>query len=369
MVCTISNIKHDNGEYRFTLGNINVSLANAIRRVILSDIPVCVIHTDTEDNNQCKIEINTSRLHNELIKQRISCIPIHLKDDLLHSLKGKYEMVLDVSNDGDSIVYVTTNDFRLRNKETGVFCTKNQTNAIFPPNNITQDYILLMRLRAKISDCIPGEKIKLTADFSVSTAINNSSFNVVSKCAYMNTPDRPAIETRWNDIAITKRNEGMSDKDIEFDKTNFYILDSQRYYIEDSFDYVVKSIGIYENIEILKMTCMILHDKFAAMLLLTNANKINILRSSSTIDNAFDIILENEDYTMGKVIECLLYKMYYKDKGTISFCGFRKAHPHDTFSIIRIALIDSSESSTVQMLLADVCSAAANEFKTIASLF
>ena len=53
--------------------------------------------------------------------------------------------------------------------------------------------------------------------------------------------------------------------------------------------------------------------------------------------NCYDIILENEDYTIGKVLEYLLYSSYYEGLKTLSFCGFKKLHPHDLDSIIRIA--------------------------------
>ena len=66
---------------KFTLSDINVSLANAIRRTILSDIPTVIFKTFPYEKNQATIYINTSRLNNEILKQRLGCIPIHIKDD------------------------------------------------------------------------------------------------------------------------------------------------------------------------------------------------------------------------------------------------------------------------------------------------
>ena len=42
----------------FTISNINVSFANAIRRVILSDIPTVVIRTFPYEKNDAIFEIN-----------------------------------------------------------------------------------------------------------------------------------------------------------------------------------------------------------------------------------------------------------------------------------------------------------------------
>ena len=60
----------------FTISNINVSFVNALRRVILSDIPTIVIRTTPYEKNDADIEINTSLFHNEILKHRLSCIPI-----------------------------------------------------------------------------------------------------------------------------------------------------------------------------------------------------------------------------------------------------------------------------------------------------
>ena len=65
MESQISEISENNGLYKFTLSNLNVSLANALRRIILSEIPCVVFRTETYKDNQCTIHKNTSRLHNE----------------------------------------------------------------------------------------------------------------------------------------------------------------------------------------------------------------------------------------------------------------------------------------------------------------
>ena len=90
----ISKISHDGDLYKFTLSEINVSLANAIRRTILSDIPTLAF--DAENREHCIIEKNTGRLHNEILKHRLTCIPIHMTE--LDVLPGKYLMELDVVN-------------------------------------------------------------------------------------------------------------------------------------------------------------------------------------------------------------------------------------------------------------------------------
>ena len=48
--------------------------------------------------------------------------------------------------------------------------------------------------------------------------------------------------------------EGTIDKekeDVEFLKKDFMLLDAKRYFIPDSFDFTIESIGIYDNNTIL----------------------------------------------------------------------------------------------------------------------
>ena len=44
----------------FTLENLELSFANALRRTILSDIPVVCFKTYPEKENQCNIQVNTT---------------------------------------------------------------------------------------------------------------------------------------------------------------------------------------------------------------------------------------------------------------------------------------------------------------------
>ena len=142
---------------------------------------------------------------------------------------------------------------------------------------------------------------------------------------------------------------------------NFLLLDAQRCFIENSFDFVIEGLDIFPNIELLKMSCETLISKFNKIIEDITKNNVPILRSETTMKNSFDIILVNEDYTIGKVIEYILYTKYYAVKNpTLNFCGFKKFHPHDAKSTIRVAfvtdtdlkpLVDDTGFNTVTQLL------------------
>jgi DNA-directed RNA polymerase alpha subunit len=48
----------DDHSFGFTLSGVNVSLANALRRTILSDISLVVFRTSPNDKNKCNIITN-----------------------------------------------------------------------------------------------------------------------------------------------------------------------------------------------------------------------------------------------------------------------------------------------------------------------
>jgi DNA-directed RNA polymerase II subunit RPB3 len=369
----LDNIIEESGVYHFTLSNINVSLANALRRIILSEVPTISFNTENNNDNQCIIETNTSRLHNEIIKQRLGCIPIHEKVTIVGGkysdpLSGKYILEVDVSNDTDNIIFVTTEDFKIKNKENNNYLTQEETHKIFPKNHITQQYIDFVRLRPKISDSVPGEKLKLTCEFSVQTAKENSMYNVVSKCSYSYTPDLVKQKHAWENIE-SKIDSETPKEEIVFQKKNFELLDSQRYYVENSFDFVIQTVGPYENKEIVKMGCMVLQHKFIDLIKNIDSDTLSITRSETTIDNCYDVSLENEDYTVGKVLEYILYEIYYIKEKRLSFCGFKKFHPHDTFSIIRIAFKENGEKSEVRQCLRKACVDAQEIFTKLYKMF
>ena len=65
----ITDINELNENITFVINNTNVSIVNAIRRTILSDIPILGFKTTPYEENKCNILVNTSRFTNKIIKQ------------------------------------------------------------------------------------------------------------------------------------------------------------------------------------------------------------------------------------------------------------------------------------------------------------
>jgi DNA-directed RNA polymerase subunit L len=330
----------------FTLSGVNVSLANAIRRTILSDIPLVVFKTAPYEENKANITANTTRLNNEILKQRLSCIPIYIKNTEDFPLKN-YMLEVNVENITDTTMYVTTKDFIIKDVVTGKPISDTKTREIFPANDYTGYFIDFARLRPKISDEIPGEKINLTCEFSLSTAKVDGMFNAVSTCAYGFTIDTVAQDALLEKLKQTWKDEGKTEAEIKFEVKNWKLLDGLRVTKKDSFDYTIQSIGVYTNYELVNKACDILIAKLDDIDTLIEKDELKIDKAMNTMTNSFDIILENEDYTIGKVLEYFLYTKFYETK-TLTFCGFKKMHPHDSYSIIRVAYKDAVDKSSIK---------------------
>ena len=341
----VLDITENNNILTFTISDINVSYANALRRVILSDIPTVVFRTTPYEKNDATIEINTSRLNNEILKQRLSCIPIHIND--LEMPLEDYVVELDVHNNTDTIMYVTTGNFKIKNIKTDKYLHDDIVKGIFPPNNITKQYIDFCRLRQKLSDNIPGEHLKLSCLLSIGTAKENGSFNVVSTCSYHNTPDANKIEEEYATKEEELKLKYTENEDVKYHLQDWLNLDAKRIYISNSYNFKIETIGVFGNMEIVLTAIKNIINRLKKVIeIYTNQNNL-IANSESTIQNCFDVILENEDYTIGKIMEATLYETYYLGNQSLSFCGFIKPHPHINISIIRLGFKQPTEKNTV----------------------
>ena len=332
----------EHGELRFTVGKINVSLANALRRVILSDIPTFVFRTFPYSECKASITVNTSRLHNEILKQRLSCIPINITDQEFPY--KDYQLEVNVVADGNEIRYVTTKDFKMKNKTNGKYLTDVKVHEIFPPNPISGDYIEFARLLPKMTEYGEGEQLVMTCDLDVGTAKEDGAYNVVSTCAYQMTMDPVKVDEAWRIKEAELVKEGVAaigSEEMKAQRKNWVLLDAQRYTIDDSFDFVVETVGVFTNAEIVHKAAQIMINKCTKFIRDIESGENHIIPTVSTIQNGFDIELKGEDYTLGKVLEFFLHDKHYAEDQTITYCAFRKIHPHNPDSMIRVGFAET----------------------------
>jgi DNA-directed RNA polymerase subunit L len=372
MSAKIEELKENGDTITFTLTGVDACYANGMRRVIISDIPVVVFKTTPHEENKSNILINTSRLNNEIIKQRLSCIPICIKD-LEIDLKN-YLLELDVENKTDTMIMVTSKDFKIKNLTTNAYLEETTLREIFPPyippTGKGEYYIDFLRLRPKISDELPGERIKLTCEFSISTARDDSMFNVTGTCSYGFTPDREEMIKQLSIRQDKWKKEDKTAAEIDFESRNWNLLEGLRYVKKQSFDFIIQTVGIFDNTYIIVKACQILIEKIDAQKQLLDKDELPIEQSDNTLENCYDVTLVNEDYTVGTILNNELYETFYKEHKSLSYTGFKKMHPHDTDSLLRIAFVEpTSGKSAVKEILTAVIVEAVRKIDSIIDCF
>ena len=356
------------GDYlRFTISGVNVSFANAIRRTIIGEVPTVVFRTSPHNQNRSEIHVNTTRMNNELLKQRLSCVPIHIKDTAFPI--DDYVVEIQKRNDSETIEYVTTGDFRIRDIKTDRYLSDTETRRIFPVNAITGDHIDFARLRPRISDEIPGEELNMICGLSIGTAKQDGAFNVASTCAYGATVDAVAANAALTARIKELKAAGEDQATIDRMRKDWLALEAKRYVKPNSFDFTIETLGVFTNEELVFKACHVVMDKLRAFQELVEADSmvIQTLEEDNTIVFGYDIQLVNEDYTLGKVLEYVMYSKHFGK--ALTYCGFRKPHPHRSESYLRLGFKAEVGKAEVATYLTSAAAAAIVVFDRIAGEF
>ena len=361
----LNAVDNDDGNLVFQLSNADKSVANGLRRTITSDIPVVVFRTSPEEENNCVISKNSTRFNNEIVKQRLSCIPICIADPD----KSVDTLLLEVNkeNQCSEVVYVTTEDFRIKETNTGKYLSESETRKIFPPNAQTKCFIDFLRLRPPLADDLKGEEIALTCRFSRSSAKESGMFNAACTCSYGGTQDSDRVLQEWDKIQVKMEKDGAPDEEVMNAKENWFLLDAKRYVIDNSFDFVIGGIGIYDNRALVRIACDVIVQQLSGV---TALEGVSVEDSLTSMENAYDIALSNGDYTVGKLLEYMLYDNLFQSKDRkITFVAFFKNHPHDASGVLRVAFVNETPKEEVKLTLQAASETTKAIFEKLKSLF
>ena len=174
------------------------------------------------------------------------------------------------------------------------------------------------------------------------------------------------IKAAWTEKK-TELAKTLDASEIAFIEKDWHLLDAKRHFIEDSFDFAVESVGPISNMAIITKAATLMIEKLKRLQDTIQGEPNTVISSETTIPNSFDIILKGEDYTLGKVIEYVLYDMHY-DK-TLNYCGFRKPHPHIDESLIRIGFKNPTDKVTVISYIVNAAAEAIHIYAKIQQVF
>jgi len=113
---SLQNVNFENDILSFKISGsesfgLDKSMINCIRRTILTDIPTVAFRVDENTVKDIKVNENTGSIHNEMLLQRISLIPLYINPQNYHN---NYLFELKVKHDNDNIYkFVTAKDFNI----------------------------------------------------------------------------------------------------------------------------------------------------------------------------------------------------------------------------------------------------------------
>ena len=376
----ITNIRHpyaktwdkSNTSVLFEIANIHFSMANAIRRTMISSVKTVGFRSEPYNESGINIIINDSPLHNQMMAHRIAMVPIYIPTPEKFDITD-YLFIINVVNTTNTSRQITTEDFQIKNISTNKMLSREEVKKFFPPDPITGGYILLTTLRPKyfvpyksVSKEVVDEMTKefnkpvnepmsfhIEAKASISNGAENGHYSPVACACYINTVDPQRADLGLKDYIDTQNALAIKQKTaiiaLEVLKRRFDLNERSRYfYINDKdepnvFTFKIETIGAIPSLIIFHRAIDILKDKiqkFISNLVSKNENVITI-RASEQLNGGYDIIVKNEDDTLGNIIQshfCIMFADYSlpTEKQKLKYIGYKKPHPLENHIIFAI---------------------------------
>ena len=372
-----------NSHVEFEIANCIYPTVNAIRRLMISTVKSVGFRTEPYTACDVIVKINDTPIHNQIVAHRIAMIPINISKPESFDVDD-YLFIIEVSNNTNEIINITTEDFKIKQISTNKMLSREEVKKFFPPEPNTGDYILIDKLRPKyftpskhvsreivsemtkeFNKLITGEDIMrfhIEAKASISNGSENGHYSPVSCASYINTvdPEKAAFGLKdyvdsQNELAKLKNVAPMSKEQMtkRFDLTErarfFYTNDKGE---PNVFTFKIESVeGIIPPLIIFHRSISILKDKIAIFVsnLVSKNEKAITIRPSDQLDGGYDIIVNDEDDTLGNIIQshlCLLYADYSlpKEQIKLKFIGYKKPHPLENYIVFAIqGLTDNLE--------------------------
>ena len=307
-----SNIVSEDNTLTFHLKNIDntvpISVANAVRRILISEINSVGI-----DKDSINIFNNRTVLNNDFIKERLSFLPIKHTDNFVD-----YTFKLDIENNELELKEIYAKDIEVYENSTKVVADKI---FVYPDALFT---------KLKFSNKLHFEaKLKLSTNKE-----DGSVFNPTCVSLYRFEKD---------DIKIK---EQLSKLETEDEKLEFELGESERYYKKNEFDqpecyhFEIETIGGLESTKIVNKGLEVLKSKLLLLKgYITEENTTKVIKSKSKhMKDAIDYKIFNEDDTLGNI---MTYQLH--NNSSVNYAGYYIPHPNDNLIVIRVLADDTDK--------------------------
>jgi len=358
------HLKKAGNQMTFQVTDIDLSIMNCIRRVILSDIPNVAIRFDpyNEADHDVHISTNTGPLHNEILSHRMSLIPICLSANEIRTFqKTHYKFMISKKNTSNDMMNVTTDDINIIDFE-GKELSVERKRSIFPKDPVTGDHILIAKLKPNVFDKENGDELELVAHATVGCASQNAAWSPVSMCSFYNNIDDDAADAAFKEkVAALKATREVSEHEKKELRTRFDTLEKFKYFKKNrfgeanNFTFTVESecamTPEYLVFKALYILCDMLQD------LMRNIQNQDVIEISpiGEIPHMYQILLKGQTHTMGNLLQAQFYNKYVRRDGgkELEYVGYICPHPLEKTILIKLKFTPAVREENIEQWVFD----------------
>jgi DNA-directed RNA polymerase subunit L len=376
----------------FILQNTSTTIANTLRRCILSETRSVGFRADLTDpkNPGIRIRKNNTSVFNEMLAHRLTLIPLGVRR--IDSFDpSRYECILEQKNDTlgpitpKTMLHVKASDFKVREKQSDNSVrelTPVEISALFPADPLTGDTCLIASLRPQWGADHPPDEIELSAYPVIGRGRDFIGFSPVSQCSFENTQDtnptrQEEFFKRWlmDFKKITDENMAtLAPEALANFKQEWTTMAQQKCFLinergePSSFTFHMESVGIRPIPDIVAegiKSVITLLEPFVDPGVPEKEIGISILPIDSRM-HGVDVLIEGHEHTLGNLLQTMLTEMYldtYTADSPITFAAYKVRHPLHRSVAIRLGMAESKGDTNT--IARQVISAAAQRAKTI----
>lgn len=341
----------DRHNVKFELHGVHVSIANAIRRVLLVEIPIIAIDRDSisfraEDNN-----INTSNFHDQFLIHRLSFV--RLKIDHTKADPIKFDILI-ANPDSHDLPFVNSSDDHIDFTSNDLIVTYD--GQIQDSSKIFIDNFLIARLK-------PGQQLKATMavnqravripDLDPSAILAKTRYHYqpcrIKFCYKTPHHDNQTIMTPDDELRYYGH-EQKTPKAFVFEICSFKSpLFSPQNLMQSAFEVILEKLQRVKQLVENKDNAKNNQDFFS-------------LNADPVLNNTLVMRLSGEGHTLGNMLaeqmRTILQKQFPSDE---NFISYQKVHPLEEALILKIKLSANSKISH-SALIGQTCSELADIF-------
>jgi len=387
---------NDNLDINFSIKRVPLCMANAIRRILISDIPIVAFNDTWDDRPEFRsinIMKNTSGIHNEFLSHRLSLTPICMyKNDLL-KIQTKFVKKRQFTFNKKKVPIFKINiknnqETRSKLKISGSMTITSENieylddsdeypdiRTFFQPNSISNDFIIIDLLKPDIINDNESEELDLIMKPNIGFGHIKANYSPVCIPSFEFLVDESKVESIFNDKIIFKNKERVkkglkeySEEVIEKLKKSYHLLDKQRVFLRDinnnpnMFKFRIESIGFLESDQLVYDALIILELKLIDIInsiivdLSNNIKYTNHINLDKSYDDLLGYIftIKDEDHTIGNLISEYMKLLYASanpiDCNIITFVSYRMPHPLNKSIEIKMKLNSNLTESAYKQI-------------------